>query len=364
MTDDPHPGKAGSEGRAHAQPANPVLAEVWRGPVLESVHRGRVAVATPEGQVVAGLGALDGAILPRSASKPLQAMALVASGAADRAGLGTRHLALACASHSAQPEHVGLLTDWLASLGLGEAALACGAHPPLDEAAAHALARAGTAPDQRHNNCSGKHAGFLTASRDLGGGRDYLSIDHPVQRAVMAGLSEMTGADLGPYAVDGCSAPNHAMSLAALATGFARLGTPAGLGATHRDAAGRLCRAMAAHPVLVAGRGRANTILLQATAGRAVMKSGAEGVYAAALPARGLGVAVKIDDGADRAAQAVIAAVLVALGAADAAHPDIAALIDRTLQNRRGIAHGRLLATAETRRLTVPNALVSGRALG
>lgn len=329
--------------------ANPVLAEVWRGELLESVHRGTAVVATPTGEVVAAWGDPGRVALPRSASKMLQALPLVESGAAEAAGLGPEELALACASHAGAPLHTGLAARWLARLGLGEPDLRCGAHLPGDPAARLALECRGKRPSQLHNNCSGKHCGFLTLARRLGGGPDYVAPDHPVQRAVRAAIEEVAGEAAAGMAIDGCSAPNFALTLGGLATAMARFAAAEhALGGARGRAARRLVEAMAAHPLLVAGEGRASTELIRASAGRAVVKSGAEGVFVGILrgdgPGRRLGIALKIDDGATRASEAAIAALLARFGALEPGHPVIGRLADAPLRNWRGIAHGRLRA--------------------
>jgi L-asparaginase II len=326
--------------------ANPVLVEIWRGELLESVHRGTAVVAAPSGEVVAAWGDPGRRVLPRSASKMLQALPLVESGAADAAGLGSEHLALACASHSGAPLHTGLAARWLAALGLREADLRCGAHPPGDLDVQCALRLRGEPPTQLHNNCSGKHCGFLTLARQLGGGPEYIDPGHPVQRAVRQATEEVSGERVAGFAVDGCSAPNFALSLAGFATALARFAVPErSFAGARARAARRLVEAMAAHPVLVAGEGRATTRLIQACQGRAVVKSGAEGVFAAILPGRGLGIALKIDDGAGRGAEAAAAALLARFGALERGHPVYAALADAPLRNWRGIAHGHLRAS-------------------
>ncbi|MEL6480622.1 MAG: asparaginase [Pseudomonadota bacterium] len=320
---------------------NPVLAEVWRGPVLECVHRGAVAVVGPDGSLVEARGDVARAILPRSSCKMLQALPLVESGAADAARLGTERLALSCASHSGAPLHVREVDAWLGDLGLDDGALRCGAHSPLDPEARRALRASGAENRQVHNNCSGKHSGFLTLNQHLGGGPEYLELDHPVQQAVRAAVAESCGEEPAGHAIDGCSAPNFAVSLEGLAravAGFARPETH--FTGARRKAAERLREAMIAHPALVAGEERANTRLMRAAPRPIALKSGAEGVFAAILPEQGLGVAVKIDDGSDVAAQAAIAALLVRYGALEAEHPTVQETLAQPQLNARGIAHG------------------------
>ncbi len=328
--------------------ANPVLAEVWRGEILECVHRGTAVVATASGEVVEAWGDPARVVLPRSSFKMIQALPLVESGAADAAGLGAEHLALACASHQGAGLHTGLASRWLAGIGLAEPDLRCGAHQPNDAEARHELRVRLAAPDQFHNNCSGKHCGFLTANRHLGGGPEYVDPDHPLQQTVRLTVEEVTGETVSGFVIDGCSAPNFAVSLKGLATAMARFAKPGtSFTGARTGAAQRLVEAMAAHPVLVAGEGRACTNLIRACAGRAVVKPGAEGVFVAILPERGLGIALKIDDGNARGSEAAIAALLARHGALEREHPAYTVLADTPILNCRGFAHGHLRA-AET----------------
>jgi L-asparaginase II len=316
------------------------LVELWRGERVESRHRGHAVVADARGEVVAAWGDPAAVIYPRSSCKMLQALPLLESGAG--AGLGPERLALACASHQGAQAHVRRVARWLAELGLGEADLRCGPQVPDDGAERRRLRAAGEEPCQLHNNCSGKHSGFLTLGRRIGGGPEYVEIDHPVQRAVRAAFEEMTGAASPGWGVDGCSAPNFACALAGLAAAMARMADPRGLGRARAEAATALVDAMRAHPLLVAGEGRACTELMEAMAGRAAIKTGAEGVFVAILPGRGLGVALKIEDGATRASEAAIAALLVRLGALDPADPVAARRLAPDLPSRRGLPAARI----------------------
>jgi L-asparaginase II len=299
--------------------SNPVLVEVWRGDAAESRHRGAVAVADSSGRLVAAWGDTSRPVHPRSALKPVQALPLVETGAASRFGLGAEELALAAASHSGTPEHTGRVAAWLGRLGLSAADLECGAQPPKDAATAAALAAAGAEPSPLHNNCSGKHAGFLTVARALGlPTAGYVRRDHPVQALVAESIAALTGCALAeaPCGLDGCGIPAFAVPLAGLAAAMARLAAPAGLDPARREAAAAIVASMRAHPHLVAGPGRPCSEIMAAAPGL-VVKIGAEGVYVAILPAAGLGVAVKIDDGAARAAEVALLATLDRLGLLD-----------------------------------------------
>lgn len=318
------------------------LVRVLRDPMVESVHRGHVAIWRHGEGLVAAWGAPETRILPRSAIKMIQALPLVESGAAERAGLGDRHLALACASHEGAAIHTDLVTDWLAGIDRSECDLRCGAHWPYDEAAAHGLIRGQSRPDQRHNNCSGKHSGFLTLARHLGAGPEYLEIDHPVQQAVRAALQDVTGEPCDTFAIDGCSAPNFAITLQGFARALARFATASEAEGVRGRAMRRLVAAMAGHPDLVAGEERSCTRLMRAMGGRAAIKTGAEGVFAAIVPERQMGIAVKIEDGARRAAEAVIAALLVQAGVLAPDHSDARAFLHGPIRNWRGIETGHL----------------------
>jgi L-asparaginase II len=273
---------------------NPVLVEVTRGGRAESRHRGAVAIVDADGAAVFALGDVEAAVFPRSAVKALQALPLVESGAADALGFGDRELALAQASHGGEPAHVELAASMLARAGLGEGDLECGVHKPSHPASAAAMIRLGERPTQLHNNCSGKHANFLALARHLGVAHaGYVEAGHPVQQAVRDALEALTGAAHGAGAcgIDGCSIPTYAVPLRALALGFARLATGQGLHPVRAAAAERLYSAAVRQPYFIAGTARFDTDAMLLLDGAALVKTGAEGVYCAALP--GLGWALR-----------------------------------------------------------------------
>lgn len=316
--------------------ANPVLVEVTRGGAVESSHRGAAVVMDPAGGVVAAWGDVDRPVYPRSAVKPLQALPLIETGAAERFSVGDEEIALAAASHSGEPEHVALVTAWLERMGLGAGDLECGPHAPMDEAAAAELSRAGGQPSAIHNNCSGKHTGFLATALHLGEEtRGYVKPGHPVQERMVEVLSEMGSHDLtdAPRGSDGCGIPVIAMPLRAMALGLARLANPDDLAPARTAACRRVFAAMAAHGRLVAGRGRFDTLALEAASGAFVVKTGAEGVYVAAM--EGYGVALKIDDGAKRASETAMAAILHHLGVLDGLGA-LDSYLDGVILNRPG----------------------------
>ncbi|MFZ5710236.1 MAG: asparaginase [Pseudomonadota bacterium] len=322
------------------------MIEVWRGGMPESLHRGHAVVADAQGGIVHGWGDPAAMIFPRSSCKMIQALPLIESGAADAAGLTGRHLALACASHSGAHVHTDLVTEWLAHIGMAEPDLRCGSHWPIDIAARDEMIRAGATPCQIHNNCSGKHTGFLTLNRHIGGGSEYVEPDHPVQRACRAALEETTGEASPGYGIDGCSAPNFATSVRGLARAMASFASADARGGARDRAMARLVAAMGAHPELVAGEGRACTDLMRATGGRAAVKTGAEAVFVGIVPGRRLGIALKIEDGGTRAAEAAITALLVRLGVLEAGHPVVAKYLTGPLTNWRGLRTGEIRLAA------------------
>ncbi|MBI3157440.1 MAG: asparaginase [Burkholderiales bacterium] len=340
---------------------NPVLVEALRGGAVESLHRGAFAIVDADGAPRASAGDIDRPIFPRSAVKLLQALPLVASGAADALALGDAELALACASHGGDAAQVGAAAAMLAKAGLDESVLECGAHRPYDEAAADALVRAGSAARPLHNNCSGKHAGFVCLGCFMAG-RDadaaarrgflagYVRPEHPVMREVSAALQAATGWDLArsPRATDGCSIPTHAIPLRQLALAYARVATGQGLSPGHARAAARLRAAIAAAPRMLGARGRADPRLMERLGARVCCKVGAEGVYCAALPELGLGLAIKVDDGTSaRAAEVVLATALQALLPLSGDDAElVATLAAPRLVNWRGVEVGQLRATA------------------
>lgn len=330
--------------------ANPVLVEVTRGAVVESAHRGAVSVFDADGKPVWEIGDTARPVFPRSAVKAIQALPLLESGAADAYGFGDRELALACASHSGEPAHVELTQAMLAKAGLDKTALECGAHWPSSHVATIALARAGSAPNPLHNNCSGKHAGFLCTCVHSGiahGG--YVKAGHALQEMVRDAMQSVTGAahDVDHCGTDGCSIPTYAVPLKSFALGFARMATGRGFAPERAKAAKRLLSACMAEPFLVAGTGKADLALMRAAPGRIFVKTGAEGVYCAALPELGLGIALKCDDGASRASEVMIAAVLAKLLRSDEAlAAKLAELAHPPVESRIGAKVGLLRPTA------------------
>ncbi|MEM8822859.1 MAG: asparaginase [Pseudomonadota bacterium] len=314
------------------------LVEVIRGDRVESVHRGHAVICDGAGEVMEAWGDPAAMIYPRSSCKMIQALPLLESGAGDI--LSDRQVALACASHQGAAIHRSMVADWLEGLGLGEADLRCGPQEPRDMTERDRLIRAGDMPCQIHNNCSGKHAGFLMLNQHLGGGAEYNEIDHPTQVAIRAAFEEVTDMASPSWAIDGCSAPNFATRMDALAGAMGRFAAARADGDGRARAMVRLRQAMGTAPELVAGEGRACTDLMWAMEGKVAVKTGAEGVFVAIVPERAVGIAVKIADGATRAAEAVIAALLVRIGALDPATPVAKRLTHGPIRNWNGLETG------------------------
>ena len=341
---------------------HPVLAEATRGGIVESFHRGALAIVDADGTVHTALGDIERPIFPRSAVKVLQALPLVESGAAERLGLTDEELAITCASHGGEERHARTAAAMLAKAGVDVSALECGAHWPYNDAALKALAAAGAQPTALNNNCSGKHSGFVCLGCLLAEGRDvagfvrgYVKPEHPVMREVTAALQASTGFDLPTTArgTDGCSIPTYAIPLRHLAHAFARVATGVGLRDGHARAARRLREAVARAPYMVAGTGRFDTRVMERLGARVFCKVGAEGVYCAALPELGLGVALKMDDGnTARACEVVMAGLIEALlplNPEDATF--MRTLSEVSMKNWNGIEVGTLRAAPALREL-------------
>lgn len=325
--------------------SNPVLIDVTREPAaastpfVESFHRGAIAVVDASGRTLVQIGDTERAICPRSALKPLQALAFLESGALDEFALGPEEVALSAASHSGEPVHVQAIAGWLKKIDCTIEQLECGAHLPYDEPSARDIIRQGKEPNALHNNCSGKHAAFLSLARVMGADlTGYTAPDHPVQKRVAAIVSEMVDFDVTSASVgaDGCAAPNYAIPLGALARSFARMARTESLIPVRANAVTTLLSAVEEAPVLLAGTGRPCTILIENLSSTGLVKSGAEGVYGAILPGPGLGIAIKVDDGAMRAASMIMANVLDRLGVLDRGTKAVEDLISAELANVRG----------------------------
>ena len=293
--------------------ANPILAETIRGNWVENRHRGAYVVVDADGTIIASAGDIDRPIFPRSAIKAMQALPIFARQADEQFHHTSEELALACASHHGEDVHVATAEGLLTRIGLSVADLECGAHAPTNAAARDALRASGKEPSALHNNCSGKHSGMLSVALAMGiPTAGYVSRDHEVQRAVREAVEAVIGEKLseGKCGTDGCSIPTYAAPLQSFAYGFARMATGRGLSPELAQAAQRLFDAATSHPILVAGTGHADTLIMTAFKGRVMQKVGAEGVQCGAIRDKGLGYAVKCDDGNIAASQAMLAEVL------------------------------------------------------
>jgi L-asparaginase II len=334
-----------------ADPRAPLIVEVTRGNLVESRHACAAAITDAEGGVVRHWGDIEQPIYGRSAIKPLLALGLVETGAAEAFSLDDAEIALACASHDGEPRHISTLHAWLARVGLTVADLECGPHLPSDEASARALIREGREPDAGYNNCSGKHAGMLTTAVHMGEPtRGYIRLEHPVQQRLLGILEQMSGQALSdaPRGIDGCGIPTIGITIGNTAMAMARMADTAALPAARAAAARRVLAAMAAEPVMVGGTAKFGTQVMQATGGRVVLKSGAEGVFAAAIPHRGLGICVKVLDGAGRAAEVAMGDILVDLGVIEADEREkLAKRLRPPVVNRAGLEVGQIRTAVE-----------------
>ena len=327
--------------------ANPVLVEVTRGSRVESQHRGSIIAVAPDGKRLIDIGKTDAPVFPRSAVKAIQALPLVESGAADAFNFDQADLALACSSHSGEPDHVSRVEAILARAGLDGTCLECGGHWSSQIQVAVEQARAySAAPPAVCNNCSGKHSGFVCTAIHQGWDTSgYIRPDHQIQRTIRDVMSEVTGAahDEDQCGTDGCSIPTYAVPLSSLATGFSRMVTGNGFPQERANAAARIVDACMAEPFFVAGTRRFCTDLMTLGAGRIFAKTGAEGVFCGALPGLGIGIALKCDDGGTRAAEAMMAVACAnLLGEADPLWDGLMTLAKRDLRNWNGIVTGQI----------------------
>lgn len=286
---------------------------VTRGGRMESSHSVDVAVVDARGRQVAGVGDPGRTGFLRSAAKPFQALPLVEDGVVEAMGLTSQELAVACASHNGESRHLELARSILAKAGLDEGDLECGPHAPMRDEEAHRLWASEESPEAIHNNCSGKHAGMLALAVHHGWKTSgYVLDSHPVQRRMAREVARWTGAELSelPTGVDGCGVVTYLTSVEQLAVAFARFGEAAAQG----EPAATVVSAMTGHPFVVAGSGRLDTALMEQAGDRLFVKTGAEGVYGVGLPGRGLGVALKVRDGAKRASRVALVRVLEELG--------------------------------------------------
>ena len=295
------------------KPINPVLVEFVRGDLVESQHRGSVVVTDASGRIRFSVGDFQSSIFPRSAIKPLQALMLVETGAADTFGLDLSEIALACSSHSGSQKHVEILRKWLNKIGCDETDLTCGPSWPLENIENECIPKSDGLPSRLQDNCSGKHAALLTVAKHLNYPMyGYTRLDHPIQQNLLQLLEQMTDMDLmhAPKTIDGSGVPALAVSPEKFACAMARLVNPDMLTEKRKFAANKIVEAIIKHPFLFAGNKRFETRIIQACQGQVLLKAGSQGVYGAGFPKLGLGVALKIDDGSQKAAEIAMMQVL------------------------------------------------------
>jgi L-asparaginase II len=319
--------------------------EVTRGAIVESRHIVHAAVVDAGGRLVAA--ARDPSLVTfwRSCAKPLQVAAFVREGGVERFGWDDEEIAVACASHGGEPEHLAVVARMLASVGLEEGDLACGPTEPLSRRGVQLLRDAGRSPTRIHHNCSGKHAAMLARAVMAGWPTEgYQASPHQVQREAREEVGRWTGVAPAsiPVGVDGCGVSVFGLSLTAMARAYAGFAAAAARG---EDPAARIARAMQRHPFLVGGTDRFDTVLSEETGGRVIAKVGAEGVHSLAIPERGLGIALKVEDGALRAQHPAALAARLQLGElTPPLAPRLADFLRRPIRNSRGETVGEVRA--------------------
>src|SRR5258706_11702072 len=320
-----------------------ILAKVIRGETVESIHRGHLIVVDGDGKVIASIGDPSTVTFFRSSAKPFQAIPFITSGAADQFGFTEDEIAMACASHSGEPMHVERVANMLAKIGLSESDLRCGVHMPFNEKESERMIRAGEKPTQLHNNCSGKHAAMLAFAKYIDADiKTYDLPDNRIQRRILKCVSDFTEVPENEIAIgiDGCAAPNFALPVAAMAKSFINLISPSRFPDETQNACRRIVSAMIKFPELIGGSERLDTMLMQAAPGKIISKVGADGVWlCGVLPSekwpKGLGIALKVEDGDDHRARPVVAVeILRQLGILSAS--DLPNLSPMPIKNRRG----------------------------
>jgi len=326
------------------------LVEVTRNGTVESRHLGAAVVCDFKGNVVNSWGDIDGLVFPRSALKPMLAIHLIESGASEHFALSDAELSLACSSHQGEQMHEDLVVSWLKRLGLTEAHLACGAVLPEHTERAHQLLASGQQGCRIHHNCSGKHTGFLSTALHLGVPiENYHQIEHPLQQSSLEILSDLANINLRhyPIGIDGCGLPAPTMPLIKLAHATARFANPVELSTQRARSIYRLHEAITNEPFYIAGHGTVVSELNEVSRGSVLAKTGAEGIVTAALPERGLGIALKIIDGSARARSVALLAILDHLGAlSDDEKQQLQAHISPEIINSRGRVVGEIRPAA------------------
>ncbi|MFT5112157.1 MAG: L-asparaginase II [Parasphingorhabdus sp.] len=290
---------------------NPILVDVWRGDLIESRHRGSICVVNQMGETIFSSGNIEKPVYARSSMKLIQALPLLDSGAAAELKLSTEQICLACSSHTGETIHTEAVGQWLSSLGMAESNLECGIHDPNDFLANKKLLASGQSASQLHNNCSGKHTGFLSLANHQGfDAEGYIHVDHPLQKMITNAIAEECQVELDEQkaALDGCSIPLFAVPLKNVARAYARF-TITGSGRREKSRQ-KILQSICKHPLLIAGNGRFCSRIIGLSDHSVVTKTGAEGYYIAVLRDQRLGIAIKIEDGEKRASEVAMATLL------------------------------------------------------
>jgi len=326
---------------------NPVLAEVFRKNIVESFHRGSAIVVDKNGEIVLRVGDVDRNIFPRSSLKLFQTIPLVETGAADHYGLSDKEIALACASHNAEPMHVETVLNWLERLGLDKEDLECGPDLPLLNKEAYRLLSANEKPTRVHQNCSGKHAGMLTLARFMNiETKGYSDHNHATQAAWMKALSALTGTDIHglEWERDGCGLPAICIPMERLAFGFAQFANLDNMDENRAKAMNRILTAIRRHPKMIAGSERCCSAVISETQGSIIVKTGAEGVYGGVIPDMELGFVLKIDDGCKRGSEVALGGLLKKLGAlSDLHYRNLTPYFEPDIRNSQGYITGKII---------------------
>lgn len=292
------------------------IIEVSRGKIVESIHSADMAICDAQGDLIAAFGDVEKAVFPRSAIKSFQALPRVEAGVDEQYGFGDHHIALSCSSHNGEAIHVEGAGEMLAKAGLEVSDLECGAHLPELEADKAKLHIAGQKPSALHNNCSGKHSGMLAFAKSQGfDTKNYVSRDHPIQKEIAANLTNLMGVPHSESVcgIDGCSLPTYAVPLANIAKAAAKFGSGEGMGKERTNAAQKIIHACCDYPIMVGGTDRVCTQIMEALGRKCFVKVGAEGVYLAIIPELGIGAAIKVNDGARRATEVLVAQLIASI---------------------------------------------------
>ncbi|MBL4726202.1 MAG: asparaginase [Rhizobiaceae bacterium] len=331
------------------------IIEVSRGNIVESIHTADVAISDAKGNLIASFGDVEKAVFPRSAIKSFQALPMVEAGVDELYGFGNDHIALSCSSHNGESIHVKGAREMLAKAGFDVSDLECGAHLPELETDKATLHIAGQKPSALHNNCSGKHSGMLAFAKSQGfDTQNYVSRDHPIQKEIAVNLENLMGAPHSESVcgIDGCSLPTYAVPLANIAKAAARFGSGEGMGKERANAAQKIIHACCDHPMMVAGTGRVCTQIMEVLGRKCFVKTGAEGVFLAIIPELGIGAAIKINDGAKRASEVLVAQLIASiLPMNDEQRTQIERIANPKLKNWNKILVGGIQTSPETKKI-------------